>query len=86
MEALGASTATVAVLTASHFALPDDAADTFWALQRWPLAIQDELAAAAERLGGYREDYSAQLLADQRQLQADVQQLQVRRASKWLRV
>lgn len=78
MDRLEASTATLAVLTHSQFALPDEAADTYWLLQRWPLALQDELDAAAERIRGYRGDFQQELLQDQQQLQADLQQLQVR--------
>jgi hypothetical protein len=77
MDRLEASTATLTVLTHSQFALPDEAADTYWLLQRWPLALQDELDAAADRIRGYRGDFRQELLADQQQLAADLQQLQV---------
>lgn len=79
MEQLEASTATLAILTDSQFTLPDDAADTYWLLQRWPLVLQDELEAAAERIRGYRGDFQQQLMQDQQQLQTDLQELQVNR-------
>lgn len=40
MEQLEASTATLAILTHSQLQLPDEAADTYWLLQRWPQALQ----------------------------------------------
>lgn len=78
MEQLEASKATFNILTHSQFQMPDEAADTYWLLQRWPLALQDELDAAAERIRGYRGDFQQQLQEDQQQLQADLQELQVR--------
>jgi hypothetical protein len=78
MEQLEASKATFNILTHSQFQLPDEAADTYWLLQRWPLALQDELDAAAERIRGYRGDFQQQLHEDQQQLQADLQELQVK--------
>lgn len=77
MEQLQASTATLAILNNSQFQLPDEAADTYWQLQRWPLALQEELDAATERIRGYRGQFQEQLHEDQQQLQADLQQLQV---------
>lgn len=79
MDQLEASKATFNILNQSQFQLPDEAADTYWLLQRWPLALQDELDAAAERIRGYRGDFQQQLQDDQQQLQADLQELQVRR-------
>lgn len=81
MEQLEASKATFNILNQSQFQLPDEAADTYWLLQRWPLALQDELDAAAERIRGYRGDFQQQLQEDQQQLQADLQELQVNRLS-----
>jgi hypothetical protein len=72
------SASTFAVLEASHHPLYDEAADVFWQLRHWPNAIQEELAAARERIWGYRNSYQLQLQEDQRQLQQDLQQLQVR--------
>lgn len=77
MEKLEASTAMLTILTHSQFTLPDEAADTYWMLQRWPLVLQDELEAAAERIRGYRGDFQQELMQDQQQLQADLQELQV---------
>lgn len=79
MEQLEASTATLAILTHSQLQLPDEAADTYWLLQRWPQALQVELEAAAERIHGYKGDFQQQLQDDQVQLQADLEQLQVGR-------
>lgn len=72
------SGSTFAVLETSHHLLLDDSADVFWQLRRWPTAIHDELAAARERVWGYRNRYQLQLQEDQRHLQQDLQQLQVR--------
>jgi hypothetical protein len=74
------SASTFAVLEASHHALFDEAADVFWQLRHWPNAVQEELEAAWERIWGYRNRYQLQLQDDQRQLQQDLQQLQVRPA------
>jgi tRNA/tmRNA/rRNA uracil-C5-methylase (TrmA/RlmC/RlmD family) len=71
------SASTFAVLEASHHPLFDEAADMFWQLRHWPNAVQEELAAAMERIWGYRNRYQLQLQEDQRQLQQDLQQLQV---------
>ncbi|KAF6265404.1 dynein heavy chain 6 [Scenedesmus sp. NREL 46B-D3] len=70
------SGSTFAVLETSHHLLLDDSADVFWQLRRWPTAIHDELAAARERVWGYRNRYQLQLQEDQRHLQQDLQQLQ----------
>lgn len=77
MDQLQASTATLAILNNSQFQLPDEAADTYWQLQRWPLALQEELEAGAERIKGYHGQFQEQLHEDQQQLQAELQQLQV---------
>jgi tRNA/tmRNA/rRNA uracil-C5-methylase (TrmA/RlmC/RlmD family) len=76
------SVSTFAVLETSHQALLDESADVFWQLRHWPNAVQEELAAARERIWGYRNRYQLQLQEDQRQLQHDLQQLQVRNASR----
>lgn len=77
MQQLEASSATLATLSHSQFTLPDEAADTYWQLQRWPLVLQEELAAAAERITGYRGEFQEELQQDQQQLQASCQELQV---------
>uniref|UniRef100_A0A383V949 AAA+ ATPase domain-containing protein n=1 Tax=Tetradesmus obliquus TaxID=3088 RepID=A0A383V949_TETOB len=70
------SASTFAVMEGSHHPLLDESADVFWQLRHWPSAVQDELAAARERIWGYRNRYQLQLQEDQRQLQQDLQQLQ----------
>jgi ABC-type transporter Mla subunit MlaD len=77
LEQLEASTATLATLMRSHLQLVDEAADTYWQLQHWPLDLQEELDAAAERIKGYTGTFQQQLLDDQQQLKEDLQQLQV---------
>jgi hypothetical protein len=77
MQKLEGSTGMLTILTRSQFTLPDEAADTYWMLQRWPLVLQDELEAAAERIRGYRGDFQQELMQDQQQLQTDLQELQV---------
>ena len=77
MEQLADSTTVLHILTNSQFQLPDEAADTYRQLQRWPLALQDELQAAADRVRGYRGHFQEQLAEDQQQLQTDLEQLQV---------
>lgn len=71
------SSSTFAVLESSHHPLPDESAVLFWQLRHWPMAIQDELVAARERIESYRNHYKQQLYADQQQLQEDLQRAQV---------
>lgn len=80
MDQLADSTSILGMLHSSQFQLPDEAADTFWQLQRWPLVLQEELDAAAERVRGYREHFQDELLDDQQQLTIDLHQLQVNSA------
>lgn len=76
------STATFMVLETSHYPIFDEAAEVFWTLRYWPIAVQDELAAARDRIFGYRDRYKLQLQADQQQLQRQLQQLQVEMLQK----
>lgn len=82
--AIDDSSATFSILETSHHQLLDEAAEVFWRLRYWPIAIQDELAAACDRLYGYRNRYKLQLQADQQQLQKEMKQLQVCFLAPWL--
>lgn len=68
------------VLEHSHHSMRDECSELYWRLRHWPVALEDELAGAMQRLQGFNDRYRKQLKADQQQLADDISQVKVGRS------
>ncbi len=73
-----ASAEAYGVLETAHYAVPEEAAEAYWQLQHCPPLLQDELAAARDRLQEQCSTHRTQLACDLAQLDDDAAKLQAR--------